>query len=81
MSAFADYVSINSHTIRHNAKTGDDEPPIRVARSRSDPAPRYAREIEITTPCRLVYTPNSPIMKCGARLVLTAPRGSVKIIR
>ena len=27
------YISINSHTIRRNAQTGSNDPPIRIARS------------------------------------------------
>jgi len=64
------YVSINSHVIRSNAVHGTDEPPIRVACSRLDPKPTYARELKIVGPARLVYDPRERIMRCGARLVL-----------
>lgn len=64
------YVSINGHTIRANAVRKTNNPPIRIARSRSDKNPVYASEIEIVGPARLVYRPNEPILKCGARLVL-----------
>lgn len=50
------YVSINGHVIRANAKNGTDEPPIRVAVGKNDRKPRYAREIEISGPCRLIYS-------------------------
>jgi hypothetical protein len=76
-----EYVSINGGTIRKNAILGTDDPPIRVARTKSDQKPRYASEIEITGKCRLVYSPKKPILKCGARLVLEAADGSVKILR
>ena len=73
------FISINGHTIRRNAVNGTDEPPIRIARSRSDKKPRYAREITIAGPSRLIYSPAKPIMSCGARLVLVA--GDVKVVR
>lgn len=76
-----EYVSINAHVIRANAKHGTNDPPIRIARSRNDRAPRYAREIEILGPCRLVYSPAAPVLKCGARLVLEAPDGAVEVVR
>lgn len=73
------YVSINSHTIKANAKNGTEDPPIRIARSRSDRKPTYASAIEIVGKAQLVYTPEKPFMKCGARLVLVAD--DVKIVR
>lgn len=76
-----EYVSINGHVIRANAKNGTNAPPIRVARSKSDAKPRYAHEIKITGPSRLRYTPKGAIIKCGARLVIEAPDGSVRIVR
>lgn len=73
------YVSINSHTIRKNAKHGTNEPPIRIAKTRSDSKPRYAHEIEIIGSSRLIYDPCKAIMKCGARLVLEAK--GVRIVK
>lgn len=76
-----EYVSINAHTIRRNAKHGTDDPPIRIARTRSDSAPRYAKEIKINGPSKLVYHPHGMLLKCGARLVIEAENGSVEIVR
>lgn len=76
-----EYVSINIHTIRGNFKNGTEEPPIRIARKLNDKDPRYALEIKINEPCRLVYSPHEPILGCGARLVIEAPDGSVEIVR
>ena len=73
------FVSINAHRIRANAKNGTDDPPIRIARTKSDTKPVYAREIEIVGSSKLVYSPNKPIMRCGARMVLMAEE--IKIIR
>lgn len=73
------YVSINAHTIRRNAVAGEAVAPIRIAKSRSDTKPVYASEIEIVGPARLIYTPEKPIMRCGARMVLRC--ADVKVIR
>jgi hypothetical protein len=74
------YLSINGKVIRGNAMRGTDDPPIRIARSHSDKAPRYAREVVISGPSRLVYNPAKAIMRCGARLVLEVD-GDVEIVR
>ena len=74
------YISINGHVIRANARHGTDDPPIRVAGSRNDRKPRYAREIEIDGPSRLIYNPAKPILNCGARLVIETER-PVRIVR
>lgn len=76
-----EYVSINAGTIRKNAISGANEPPIRVAKSRNDQRPRYAHSIEIEGKCRLTYRPKRPILKCGARLVIEAEDGAVRIVR
>lgn len=73
------YVSINAHTIRSNAKHGTDDPPIRIARTKSDAKPVYAHEIELVGNARLVYDPTKAIMRCGARMVLIAD--DVKVVR
>lgn len=73
------YVSINAHTIRHNAVAGTTDAPIRIARNKSDAKPTYAREIEIIGPARLVYDPTKPLLRCGARMVLEC--ADVKVVR
>ena len=74
------YISINGHVIRGNARNGTKTPPIRIARGRSDKSPTYAREIEIEGPSRLVYSPDKPVLSCGARLVI-ATESPVKVVR
>lgn len=76
-----EYVSINAGTIRKNAITGSNDPPIRIARGKSDQKPRYAHSIEIKGECRLSYRPKRPILRCGARLVIEAKDGAVRIVR
>lgn len=74
------YVSINGATIRKNAVAGTDEPPIRIAKSRSDKKPTYAHEIVISGPCRLIYDAKARILACGARLAIETA-GEVEIVR
>jgi len=64
------YVTINKHIIAANARRGERNPPIRIARSANDKAPVYCMEAEIIGPARLVYSPSEPMLSCGARLVL-----------
>lgn len=75
------YISINGQTIRKNAVTGSRDAPIRIAKSQSDAKPRYAHEIVITGPSTLLYSPNEPIIRCGARLALVAAYDDVRIVR
>lgn len=73
------FISINGPTIRRNAVLQMDDPPIRIARTRSDQKPRYAHEVNILGPSRLVYTPHAKQLRCGARLVLECD--DVQIVR
>lgn len=75
-----DYVSVNAQVIRGNAIHGTKKPPIRVTTGKNG-APRYGHEVHLTQPCRLVYSPHEPILRCGARLVLEAPAHSVEVVR
>ena len=75
------YISINGQTIRKNAVTGSKDAPIRIGKSPSDQHPRYAHEIAIDGPSKLIYSPTKPIVRCGARLVLTAAYDDVRIVR
>lgn len=63
------YITINRHTIAHNARHGDNQPPIAVRRTKSGKA-KYVHNVEIRGSSRLLYSPDKPVMKCGARLVL-----------
>lgn len=75
------FITINSHTIRKNAVNKTNNPPIRIAKSQRDKSPRYAHEIAIAGPSQLLYSADEPIMGCGARLVLLAVNGDVKVVR
>jgi hypothetical protein len=73
------FVSVNVHTIRANAKHGRSDPPIRIARTRSDSKPPYAREIKLVGKATVIYSPDCPPLKCGARMAVQDD--SIKIIR
>ncbi len=73
------FVSVNKQTIARNARHGEKNPPIRIARGKSG-KPSYAHEIRVSGPCRLVYDSEKPLLKCGARLVLVTD-GDVEVIR
>lgn len=75
------YISINGSTIRKNAVTGSRDAPIRIGKSQSDSKPVYAHEITIVGPSQLIYSPDEPIIRCGARLALVAAYDDVRIVR
>ena len=55
-------IHVNRHHIAANAKDGGNRP---VYTLKSAGKTRYAREVEINGPCRLVY--NGKQLGCGAR--------------
>jgi len=75
------YISINAHIIRRNAKNGTSDPPIRIARSKTDKHPRYVHAVKINGPSELIYDPGHHILKCGARLVLQTDEQHIEVIR
>ncbi len=66
------YVNVNKHRIVSNAKHGTNEPPIRIAGSKSGKG-EYAFEIELPAGSKMLYSADKPILKCGARLVIECP--------
>jgi hypothetical protein len=57
-------IHVNQHRIRSNRQSGANEPVLTVKTSRSN---RYAHEVEILGPSRVVYSPEKPL-SCGARV-------------
>ena len=57
-------IHINKNIIQQNAKHGRKEPVCRVQEGKKT---RYAMEVEIKGPSRLVYRPDDPLA-CGAKL-------------
>ena len=52
------------HTIRFNKKHGTNDPVLTVKTSHSN---RYAHQIEIMGPSKVIYRPEKPL-SCGARV-------------
>lgn len=65
------FVSVNSHIIRANKKHGRNDAPIRVAKSRFDRHPAYAREVQLKGNARVIYEP-AGLLSCGARVAIEA---------
>ena len=57
-------IHVNMHHIRHNKKHGTNNPVITVKTSHSN---RYAHQVEILGPSKVIYRPDKPL-SCGARV-------------
>lgn len=69
-------VHVNQHHVRSNATKGTDLPVLTVKTYKEN---RYAYEVDITGPSKIVYSPNKPL-SCGARVWIEA-QGEVNIVR
>ena len=63
------YIFVNKHIIYKNARNGTNDPPVGIRKTKTGKA-KYCHEVDIQGPSKLVYSPDKPILKCGARLVL-----------
>ena len=57
-------VHVNQHVIKANRKTGKTDPVLTVKTYKTND---YGREVEITGPCKVVYSPDKPL-SCGAHV-------------
>ena len=57
-------IHVNMHKIRFNKKHGTNNPVITVKTSHSN---RYAHQVEILGPSKVIYRPDKPL-SCGARV-------------
>ena len=57
-------IHVNINVIRHNKKHGNRLPACRI---QNEFGTKYAKEVIINGPSRLVYSPDKPL-RCGARL-------------
>lgn len=69
-------IHVNQHAIRRNIKADEPEPVLTVKTYKSN---TYAHEVEVTGPCRIVYSPHKPL-SCGARVWIET-EGDVIVIR
>lgn len=66
------YVHVNQHVIRKNIRAKDKEPPISIRKGKSGPA-NYVYQCELPAGSVMVYSPDEPLLSCGARLVIECP--------
>lgn len=57
-------IHVNQHVVKANAKNGDKNPVLTVKTYKSN---RYAHEVQIKGPSKVVYSPDKPL-SCGARV-------------
>lgn len=55
-------IHVNQHIIKNNRKTGKRDPVLTVKNYKSN---TYGHSVEISGPCRVVYSPDKPL-SCGA---------------
>jgi hypothetical protein len=66
------YIHINRGVIDANTKHGRDDPPVCFRRGLRGKA-TYAREVALADGSVLTYSPDKPLLPCGARLVISSP--------
>jgi hypothetical protein len=57
-------IHVNQHVIKSNRKGGVNEPVLTVKTYKEN---RYAHEVEVLGPSRVVYSPDKPL-SCGAHV-------------
>jgi hypothetical protein len=66
------YININKNLIRSNILAENPEPPITIRHGKYGKS-RACMGVWIPDGSRIIYTPNSTILACGARLVIECP--------
>ena len=57
-------IHVNQHVIKSNNKTGERKPVITVKTYKNN---RYAKEVYVDRPCKIIYRPDKPL-SCGAKV-------------
>ena len=70
-------IHINQHEIKKNRKDGKDRPVITVKTYKDN---RYAHEVELDGPCKIIYSPKNPL-PCGAQVWIETDSKHVTIIK
>lgn len=63
------YIHVNQHKIRKNINAENPEPVIAVHKGKAG-KPKYRSSVRIPDGSCMVYDPRSPLLECGARLVI-----------
>ena len=69
-------IHVNQHVIKSNRKNGVNNPVLTVKTYKEN---RYAHEVEIDGPSKVVYSPDKPL-SCGAHVWIET-QGEVTIIK
>ena len=69
-------IHVNQHVIKSNRKNGANDPVLTVKTYKEN---RYAHEVEIDGPSKVVYSPDKPL-SCGAHVWIET-QGEVTIIK
>jgi hypothetical protein len=57
-------IHVNQHVIKANRKSGENNPVLTVKTYKDN---RYAHEVDVKGPSRIVYSPDKPL-SCGAHV-------------
>ena len=69
-------IHVNQHVIKSNRKNGVEDPVLTVKTYKEN---RYAHEVEIDGPSKVVYSPDKPL-SCGAHVWIET-KSEVTIIK
>jgi hypothetical protein len=69
-------IHVNAHVIKANKKNGVNDPVLTVKTYKEN---RYAHEVDINGPSKIVYSPDKPL-SCGAHVWMET-QGEVTIIK
>jgi len=69
-------IHVNAHVIKSNRKNGVENPVLTVKTYKDN---RYAHEVEVLGPSKVVYSPDKPL-SCGAHVWIET-QGEVTIIK
>lgn len=69
-------IHVNAHVVKANRKNGVNDPVLTVKTYKEN---RYAHEVEIDGPSKIVYSPDKPL-SCGAHVWMET-QGEVTIIK
>jgi hypothetical protein len=69
-------IHVNQHVIKSNKKNGVEDPVLTVKTYKDN---RYAHEVNINGPSKVVYNPDKPL-SCGAHVWIET-QGEVTIIK
>ena len=69
-------IHVNQHVIKKNNKTGERNPVITVKTYKDN---RYAKEVYVDGPCKIIYSPDKPL-NCGAKVWIET-KANVKVTK